>query len=226
MILHCLFEQSGTFKNEAIKLGLRSYDYDIKDDYHQTDFRTDLFDAINQGYVGNKSIFDLIRKDDYVIAFFPCVRFEKLAYWHITGQAKQQKNWTLAQKLKYSIGFHSQIDDMYILISKLVLIALKRGFKLIIENPYSSDHYLTRYWPLQPSIIEKDRSMFGDWYQKPTQYFFINCEPCINFVFEDNVCHRKKKVIEQSQVEKSLISPEYANRFIREHILKGVQNEI
>ena len=82
MILHCFFEQSGTFKNEAKKLGLRAYDYDIKNDFQQTDFKTDLFDAINQGYVGQKSVFDLIGKEDYVIAFFPCVRFEKLAYWY------------------------------------------------------------------------------------------------------------------------------------------------
>lgn len=32
MIAHCLFEQSGTFKNEFKKLGIESYDYDIQND--------------------------------------------------------------------------------------------------------------------------------------------------------------------------------------------------
>ena len=30
---HCLFEQSGTFKNEFIKLGIPAEDYDIQDNY-------------------------------------------------------------------------------------------------------------------------------------------------------------------------------------------------
>ena len=30
---HCLFEQSGTFKNEFKKLGIDAYDYDILNDF-------------------------------------------------------------------------------------------------------------------------------------------------------------------------------------------------
>jgi hypothetical protein len=30
MIVHCLFEQSGTFKNEFKKLGYEAYDYDMR----------------------------------------------------------------------------------------------------------------------------------------------------------------------------------------------------
>ena len=33
MIVHCLFEQSGTFKNEFKKLGYEAYDYDIQNAY-------------------------------------------------------------------------------------------------------------------------------------------------------------------------------------------------
>lgn len=43
---HCFFEQSGTFKNEFIKLGYKSYDYDIKND----------FDETNQVYCGKKTL--------------------------------------------------------------------------------------------------------------------------------------------------------------------------
>lgn len=49
MIAHCLFEQSGTFKNEFKKLGIESYDYDIRNDYGQTDFQIDLFKEIKAG---------------------------------------------------------------------------------------------------------------------------------------------------------------------------------
>lgn len=49
MTVHCLFEQSGTFKNEFRKLGITAYDYDILNDYGQTDFQIDLFSEIRGG---------------------------------------------------------------------------------------------------------------------------------------------------------------------------------
>lgn len=52
MIAHCLFEQSGTFKNEFKKLGYDAYDYDIENQFNQTDFQIDLFNEIEKGYGG------------------------------------------------------------------------------------------------------------------------------------------------------------------------------
>ena len=49
MKVHCLFEQSGTFKNEFIKLGHEAYDYDIQNDFGQTDYEVDLFSEIRGG---------------------------------------------------------------------------------------------------------------------------------------------------------------------------------
>lgn len=46
MVAHCLFEQSGTFKNEFKKLGIEAYDYDILNDYGETDYQIDLFEEI------------------------------------------------------------------------------------------------------------------------------------------------------------------------------------
>lgn len=52
MKAHCLFEQSGTFKNEFKKLGIEAYDYDILNDYGQTDFQIDIFSEIEKSYGG------------------------------------------------------------------------------------------------------------------------------------------------------------------------------
>ena len=49
MKVHCLFEQSGTFKREFQKLGYEAYDYDILNDYGQTDHVIDLFAEISGG---------------------------------------------------------------------------------------------------------------------------------------------------------------------------------
>ena len=52
---HCLFEQSGTFKNEFIKLGIHAFDYDIQNNFDQTDFVIDLFGEIDTAYRGGKA---------------------------------------------------------------------------------------------------------------------------------------------------------------------------
>lgn len=49
MIVHCLFEQSGIFKNEFKKLGFEAYDYDIENQFGQTDYQIDLFAEIRKG---------------------------------------------------------------------------------------------------------------------------------------------------------------------------------
>ena len=48
--VHCFFEQSGTFKNEFIKLGIPAEDYDIQDNFGQTDHVVDLFSHIEREY--------------------------------------------------------------------------------------------------------------------------------------------------------------------------------
>lgn len=49
MKVHCLFEQSGTFKNEFKKLGVEAEDYDILNDFGETDHIVDLFEQIRGG---------------------------------------------------------------------------------------------------------------------------------------------------------------------------------
>lgn len=49
MKAHCLFEQSGTFKNEFKKLGIEAFDYDILNNFGETDFQVDLFEEIRGG---------------------------------------------------------------------------------------------------------------------------------------------------------------------------------
>jgi hypothetical protein len=50
--VHLFFEQSGTFKNEFIKLGYKAYDYDIQDNFQETDYVVDLFSEIEKAYMG------------------------------------------------------------------------------------------------------------------------------------------------------------------------------
>lgn len=50
--IHCFFEQSGTFKNEFKKIGYEAEDYDIQNDFGETDHVIDLFTDVNKCYSG------------------------------------------------------------------------------------------------------------------------------------------------------------------------------
>lgn len=52
---HCLFEQSGTFKNEFRSMGIDAEDYDILNDFGQTDHVIDLFAEIRGGETENRA---------------------------------------------------------------------------------------------------------------------------------------------------------------------------
>ena len=217
---HCLFEQSGTFKNEFKKLGFNAFDYDILNDFGETDFKIDLFNEIDKAYKEENSLFDRFSKDDIIIAFFPCTRFENQIQLSFRGEQKQDKRLSDAEKLKRGIRLHGELHNYYVLFSKLCIIAIQRKLKLIIENPYSSAHYLTRYFSLKPKIIDTDRTLRGDNFKKPTQYWFINIEPKYNIILEPlNIVKYKTVVNCWDKVERSMINPQYANRFIREFIL-------
>lgn len=87
--VHCFFEQSGTFKNEFIKLGIPAEDYDIQNNFGETDHQEDLFEAIENAYNGKPSLFDQVGAQDLIIAFFPCIYFSCLSqmamYWGYTN---------------------------------------------------------------------------------------------------------------------------------------------
>lgn len=55
--VHCFFEQSGTFKNEFKKLGIPAFDYDVQNNFGETDNVGDLFSHITSGFTGGGKCF-------------------------------------------------------------------------------------------------------------------------------------------------------------------------
>jgi len=234
---HCLFEQSGTFKNEFKKLGIEAYDYDILNEYGETDFQIDLYAEIRKAYNDEPSIFDGFTKDDIIMAFFPCIRFENQVMLFYRGQAYQQRTWTDKEKMKFDMELLNETKENYDLVNMLFIVCIDRELKLIMENPYSEEHFLRRYWCYLPAVIDKDRRENGDYYKKPTQYWFLNCEPKFNFLFEATEynaveCKDAIRLMNKSHYEdfantkkeaRSMIHPTYANRFIRTYILEQEQ---
>ena len=219
-MVHCLFEQSGTFKNEFIKLGLQAKDYDILNDFGETDYVKDLFNEIETAYKGGQSIFDNVSQDDLIMAFFPCVRFTQRMIFNFTRSGTGNHKFDDIEKLEQNIRYFDEMNFLYGLISKLAIICLRKNLKIIIENPYHERHILTQFWHIKPKFIDMDRLQRGDNFKKPTQYFFINCEPKNNFVLEPMEYAEIKTINKTTnKVERSLINTNYARRFIQEFIL-------
>lgn len=226
MKAYCLFEQSGTFKNEFKKLGIDAYDYDIRNDFGQTDFVVDLFMEIQKAYEGWESIFDNMGGTDIIMAFFPCTRFEAKVPLSFRGESTQQKNWNDLKKLQYSMKLHGELHELYEKLCELTVVAERKGLRMVIENPVTQPHYLTTYWCIKPSVIDKDRTNDGDYYKKPTQYFFIGFEPSFNLVMEPLEPVKTRTIVNamgsettSRQVERSMMHPQYARRFIKKYIL-------
>lgn len=183
---HCLFEQSGTFKNEFIKLGIPAEDYDIQNNFGQTDNVVDLFAEIEKSYGGGTSIFDKITKDDLILAFFPCIRFcsvmEQLQHedFYDASQRKKKDFGTqtyFVQKWKVLRQYSQERFYLYDLALKLTAIVQIKGLRMIMENPWHPTNFTNHFWFARISLIDKDRTLRGDYFRKPTAYWYINCEP-------------------------------------------------
>lgn len=218
--VHCLFEQSGTFKKAFIKLGFPAYDYDIEPT-ENVDFDGDLFGDIEQEYTKHFfSTFDDISPSDLVLAFFPCTYFSDQSQLLSRGDSFGQKEWSEKRKLEYSLEQMNTRADFFEHLCKLCLIAINKGFKLIIENPYGKVNFLKHFFPLKPELIITDRRFYGDYFKKPTQFFFINCTPEFKLYPSQDLTKIKNKVVENLHgIDRSLIAPAFAENFIKQFIL-------
>jgi hypothetical protein len=229
--VHCFFEQSGTFKNEFIKLGIPSEDYDIQNNFGETNNVRDLFKAIEDAYENKESLFDAITKDDLIIAFFPCIYFTGSTNpCYYTLENNNYRKLSLEEKLDKMLERSRDRQNFFELIIKMVGVCLKRGLRLIIENPYSTSHYLHNNFFKAPDVMDKNRTLRGDFFVKPTGYWFFNCSPTSGCSLQKD---KETKVIWKCKSgkeaglcseERSLISPDYARNFICDFILGKEQD--
>ena len=230
--VHCFFEQSGTFKNEFKKLGYDAYDYDIQNNFGQTDHVIDLFSEIEKAYIGGGiTIFDSMSCDDLIMAFYPCIYFTEKSQLAMSFDYINYRCLDTEAKIENILERNEQRNKFYVLLIKLFGVVMRKRLRLILENPNATIHYLRNNFLLKPKLIDNDRTLRGDVFKKPTQYWFVNCEPTNGCTFQQPKEH---KDIEHSKAsgkaglcseERSMISPDYARNFIHDFILgKEQQN--
>lgn len=223
--VHCFFEQSGTFKQEFIKLGIPAEDYDIQNNFGQTDHMDDLFQAIEDAYDGKPSLFDNITPDDLILAFFPCIYFDCLSQMNFGWYNHNYVNLSIKEKGDSILTRSANRERFFRICVKMFAVAEMRNLRLIMENPYSMQTFLRSNFILPPALVDNDRSKRGDYYKKPTAYWFMNCEPTHGKSLQQ--LHKPKRIVDQphergggicSEV-RSMISPDYARNFICDFIL-------
>lgn len=230
--VHCFFEQSGTFKNEFIKLGIPAEDYDIQNNFGETDHYDDLFQAIDDAFNGKPSLFDNITKDDLIMAFFPCIYFCEKSQIAMTGYYVNYRKLSEREKAEKIIERSHNREVFYRYLTMLYAVVAERGLRMIIENPWSATGYLNNNFIIPPTIIDKNRRRRGDAFKKPTAYWYVNCKPAFGQSFttpeeEKSIssCRGGVKAGLCSE-ERSMISTDYARNFICDFILGRSQPEI
>ena len=225
--VHCFFEQSGTFKQEFIKLGIPAEDYDIQNHFGQTDHTDDLFQAIEDAYDGKPSLFDNITPDDLIMAFFPCIFFCQASQSAFTYTYNNYAKMDIRKKTDMILERSKNREYFYSLLIKLFGLVQERGLRMIVENPYSGQHYLVlaQNFVMPPTMIDHDRTRRGDYFNKPTSYWFVNCEPTHGTSIQPAKEHKTVMTAKGASraglcsEERSMISPDYARNFICDFIL-------
>lgn len=227
--VHCFFEQSGTFKREFVKLGISAEDYDIQNNYGETDHTEDLFKAIEDAFDDNPSLFDAIdAENDLIIAFFPCIEFSCMAQMWYSLEQRDLRKWPYKKRIQYMVKKNRERARLYELMMKFSGICLDRGIRMVMENPWSENTYLKQNVIMKPpTIVDPDRTRRGDWVKKPTAYWFWNCEPTHGHSFQQTPASLQRSVILMKKApraglcseERSLISPDYARNFICDFII-------
>ena len=189
-------------------------------------------------------MFDNITSDDLIMAFFPCIKFCNIAEYN---QRSAQEKWRaigvpipeIWKRLKREAD---ERHRFYSLALEMTAVVEMRGLRMVVENPWHELNYTNHFWFNKPSIIDTDRTRRGDFFKKPTAFWFIGCVPthfstmCQTAITDRKYCLNGKTSAERKarlkdkqakgsvqtglcSEERSMISPDYAHNFICDFIL-------
>jgi len=230
--VHLFFEQSGVFKNEFKQLGYDASDWDIQNNFNETDHQIDLFAEIENAYVGGISVFDNITKDDLIMAFFPCIYFSAMSQMAFSFGYTNYRKLTMKEKTDKILERSANREQFFRICVKMISVAMQKNIRLIMENPWSEQTFLKANFVMPPSLVDMDRTKRGDVYKKPTAYWFVNCEPTHGQSFQRPKTQVKTIMSSRGSSEagicseeRSMISPDYARNFICDFILGKEQEQ-
>lgn len=166
------------------------------------------------------------------MAFFPCIYFETMSMMYFDCSTLNNRHKPFYERIDDAIDRLQTRTLFHTLIYKMVRVCDFKGLRLIIENPATTPNYLvgSQNFP-KPTFIDRNRMLRGDYFSKPTAYWFFGCTNTNGFTLQNdkerkriNDCKPAPKAGLCSE-ERSMISPDYARNFICDFIIgKEQQN--
>lgn len=160
-----------------------------------------------------------------IIAFFPCIYFEVMQQCYYTLNCVNLRSKTTIEKIKVVLDRIDKRTEFHKLLYKMYAICFQRNLRMIIENPATEPNFLMtgQNFP-PPTFIDRNRMKRGDYFVKPTAYWFVNCTPTFGASYQQD---KERKIIlnlgrgkgGMCSKERSMISPDYARNFICDFIL-------
>ena len=160
------------------------------------------------------------------MAFFPCIHFCDAKTLFFRCQHISQKGWSLSKKMECNIREAKEREYFFILLMKMFSVMDLKHLRMVMENPYNTSGmtYLENNFMI-PTLIDKNRMERGDYFIKPTGYWFVNCKPTTGYSFQKD--KQQKTIMKMKNAprrglcseERSMISPDYARNFIADFIL-------
>lgn len=146
------------------------------------------------------------------MAFFPCIRFcsvmEQLQHedFYDAGHRRQKNFGTpeyYSQKWKVLRGYSQERFHFYDIALKMTAVVQIKGLRMIIENPWHPTNFTNHFFFLRTSLIDKDRTRRGDYFRKPTAYWYVNCQPTYVETMQQTPRNEIKKIIAGSGAAKT-----------------------
>ena len=167
-----------------------------------------------------------------IVAFFPCIYFTgSVNPCYFTLENQNYKGLNMIEKFEHILERADKRNSFYKILYKMVCVCLVKNIKLVIENPFSPLSFLHNNFLKEPCVYDYDRTRRGDYFKKPTGFWFFGFEPTYGQSFKSTnkiLSELKAKSASKAGLcseERSMISPDYARNFICDFIL-GKKQEI
>lgn len=175
-------------------------------------------------------MFDDITKDDLIIAFFPCIYFSCISAVWFSMTQRDYKNWNIQRIISNIIERNKKRSMFFEILNKFCAVCMSKNLRMVFENPWSENHFLKFGFLKPPTFVDTDRTRRGDYYVKPTAFWFWNCEHTNGQSFQEPkmtkqiLWAKQAKETGMCSEERSMISQDYARNFICDFILGKKQD--
>lgn len=82
----------------------------------------------------------------------------------------------------------------YDLALKLTALVQIKQLRMIMENPWHPTNFTNYFWFARTSLIDEDRTKRGDYFRKPTAYWFTNCIPTYGETYQPTPRNKVKTI--------------------------------